>query len=190
MIPADGKSATTRDFTSVTPYREVSIPDADRIPADRSAWKARAPAPTRRAFLKGVLGAAATLGAYTLHVLPFARPAWADGFDMVNGCNGLQRDSRYGPCVGCCCSTICAGGHCCVCFGSSLWHRADNNYMLRPNDCAGEFERPTTYDGWYWTEPGCGCSGGSPNKKFKCHDGKYNPGSGYIATICMSGRCV
>jgi len=152
--------------------------------ADRSAWPENgegSSAPTRRTFLKGLSVMALALGLWALDLWRFPRRASADGYDMAStaqGCVGLE----YRNCDGCGPSTLC--DHCCYnAYPGTAWHKDSSfaNYGLRPNQCSG-------YDGWYWSanQGECGC--GSQYKKFKCHDGKFNTGSGWMNTICPQPR--
>ena len=86
---------------------------------------------TRRRFTQAAVAAATGLGLASLGVFPPARQAFADGYDMISGCNGLQ----YSNCAGCCCSTKCRTAGCC---NELNFHRNDGvKWLLRRNQCVG-----------------------------------------------------
>lgn len=150
----------------------------------RDDWQV-ATAASRRSFVKMVGAGAMTVGLGALGVLRFAKPAGADGFDMVAGCNGLD----YPNCAGCCCSTNCTD--CCFASGDTYWHKhslSGPQYNLRPNQCApGGASSGTSYDGWTWSSMFANeCAPACPGqkKKWKCHDGYLLTSSGVIPTIC------
>jgi hypothetical protein len=136
---------------------------------------------TRRRFTQAALAAATGLGLASLGVFPPARQAFADGYDMIQGCNGLQ----YSNCAGCCCSTLCRSSGCC---NSSDFHRNDGvNWLLRTNQCKGS-GGVSGKDGWWWDLPanaGCGC--GSKRTRWKCHDGWTIVPGPNIPSTCNTG---
>jgi hypothetical protein len=138
---------------------------------------------SRRRFTQAAVAAATGLGLASLGVFPPARQAFADGYDMIQGCNGIQ----YSNCLGCGPSTKCRSAGCC---NSSNFHRNDGvNWLLRTNQCVGS-GGVSGKDGWWWDLPanaGCGC--GSQRTRWKCHDGwNVEPGPN-IKSICDTKAC-
>ncbi|MFG3662284.1 peptidoglycan-binding protein [Streptomyces sp. NPDC047706] len=130
-------------------------------------------APRRRT----VLQAATALGFAALGVLPAARQAYADGYDIWTGaCPGYASDHNCSP--GCGPSTVYADA--CVTSGTNTgFHRSDGvTWTLRPNQCyAG------TYDGWLWAySAACGSCGCGIERR--CHDGYRKTASGWVKSIC------
>jgi hypothetical protein len=167
----------------VVPLRGPRPPSARRLPRHGP------PAPytvTRRRFTQAALAAATGLGLASLGVFPPAREAFADGYDMIQGCNGI----RYDDCTGCGPSTKCRSVGCC---NASNWHRNDGvDWILRTNQCKGT-GGVSGKDGWWWDLPAsapCGCS--PLRHRWKCHDGwKLNApgGEDNVKTICDTKVC-
>lgn len=132
---------------------------------------------SRRNVLKGTLVVGSIVAMKVLGVLPPARKALADGYDVYPDCNGGQnKGSSYSGCKGCCCSTVCStcGSECCVGDAGGCWHRNDGiNWWLRPNQCVWS-GGAAGYDAWKWKAgtSGCAnCGGSTPYAQWRCHDG-------------------
>jgi hypothetical protein len=171
-----------RSFADIVPFRASAA--ARREPqVDRSGWFDQSQRqwfqPTRRGFIKGLVVGGMALSLLTLDWFPFARRARAEGYDIINGCNGLETIG-YPDCEGCYPSTKCES--CCDFFGGSYWHANRDNMALRPNECWADGGAQWA-DGWTWAAAGCGCPSGQ-SKKWKCHDGKLNYGYNWYNTIC------
>jgi hypothetical protein len=138
---------------------------------------------TRRRFTQAAVAAATGLGLAALGVFPPARQAFADGYDMIQGCNGLQ----YTNCAGCCCSTKCRTAGCC---NASNFHRNDGvNWYLRTNQCVGS-GGVSGKDGWWWDRPVNECAGCSGKRtRWKCHDGWTIVSGPNIKSTCDTKAC-
>lgn len=142
----------------------------------------------RRSFLRAAMAFGTVAGLALIGLLPPARKALANGYDIKQDCNGASAKGNYDGCKACCCSTVCTPtpcGGCCT--GGDCWHRNDGfNYWLRPDECVWP-GGADNYDGWKWkTASGCGqCSGSTPYREWRCHDGwtRIETG-GSIRTIC------
>jgi hypothetical protein len=136
---------------------------------------------TRRRFGQAALAAATGLGLASLGVFPPAKKAFADGYDMIQGCNGIQ----YTNCLGCGPSTKCRSQGCC---NPNDWHYNNGTkWLLRTNQCLGS-GGVSGKDGWWWDLPanaGCGCGG--RRTRWKCHDGWRTSPDPNIKTICDTG---
>lgn len=138
---------------------------------------------TRRRFTQAALAAATGLGLASLGVFPPARQAFADGYDMIQGCNGLQ----YSNCAGCCCSTKCRTAGCC---NDLNFHRNDGvKWLLRRNQCVGS-GGVSGKDGWWWDRPVNECAGCSGKRtRWKCHDGWTIVSGPNIKSTCDTKAC-
>ena len=136
--------------------------------------------PTRRGFLGRTFAAATAFSLASLGVLPPARVAFADGYDIYTfttqgPCAANGYASGHGCTPGCGPSAVCGGGlngSCC----SGGFHRSDGNaYNLRPNQCWS-----ASWDGWLWR---CNSS-----TRYRCHDGYtfVSVRQGYRKTVCKA----
>lgn len=153
----------------IVPYSGPRPPSASTAlrpsPAERTDWSA-----TRRRFLASFGAAAIGVGLASLGVFPPAREALAHRRNINPSCLAVNENDQCNP--GCGPSDVCS--HCCA----SGWHRETGNYMLRPHECPpGQH-----YDGWLWSYSNdCACCAAIT---WRCHDGEYNTGSGWVDTIC------
>lgn len=130
---------------------------------------------SRRSLLKGAVAAGVSVGLWSIGL--FSSRAYAEGYDIVDHCNGGgNKGANYDGCTACCCSTICNPecGSCCTQDGN-CWHRSDGvNYSLRPDECIWTGGQNPEADGWKWKADtqNCGnCGGSTPYKRWRCHDG-------------------
>lgn len=134
----------------------------------------------RRRIFKAALAVGGAAALNVLGVLPPARRARADGYDIRGDCGYDYSGTCGSPCG------PSDGSHDYCTYDG--WHLNDgwdyiynnngNGYVLRPNECTS-----SGADGWRWrTEDSCWpCSGSSV---FQCHDGwKYSNWSS-SKTIC------
>lgn len=142
---------------------------------------------TRRAFMRGVGGAAAVwaMDIVGLVRLPSAAMAAPGTTVLETKMLGYCPSARPGTCSPACgpsnpnYSDVC---------GSGGWHKVTGNYRMRPNQC-----KSGGYDGWYWPVPSCGCAPGK-DRIYKCHDGYkrfWSPSYGewWTSTICRTSVC-
>jgi hypothetical protein len=132
----------------------------------------------RRNFLERTMLVGSAVGVSLLGIFPPAKRAEAAcvGFlennQILNGCVA----GHSGGCWPGCGPSDVYDGAC----SAEGWHLWAGSWRNRPDDCA-----PGSYpeaDGWYWWLQ-CACGEGY-NKYFRCHDGCFNPGSGWVNSIC------
>lgn len=139
---------------------------------------------SRRMFLARTGVVLAVIGTKALGILPPARQAFADGYDIwtsltTGPCHPTEGYARNHQCSpGCGPSNVCGGvtnGSCC----SGGWHKvtwdhpSGIDYRLRPNKCRPE---GGGWDGWHWR-----CNS---TTVYRCHDGWILCCLGWYKDIC------
>lgn len=136
----------------------------------------------RRALLQGAISIGTGVGLSVVGLLPPARTARADGYDILNRC---PRPNNHDCEPGCAPSKLC--WDCCRYTGGTrctdpAWFKNNGNYRIRKADC---WPGHRHWDGWLWKyNRTCGCCRGGVT--YRCHDGKKKIRGRWYKRICRS----
>lgn len=129
----------------------------------------------RRGVLRTLTGLGTTAGLMALGVFPKAKPAAAACISRLENYIAGGCPTNVGDCSPACGPSLVYAAAC----NGDYWHQWTGNYRNRPDNCNDVAES----DGWRWSVPGCGCSGGC-YRTFRCHDGCTLMSGAWRNTIC------